>query len=204
MLIERTCRDLLEALSAPEPTPGGGSASALAGAVGAALLAMVAGLPKTRHGTDADRVALADARRRLLAARVELAALVDRDAEAYAQVVQAYRLPKATDADQTARRAAIERALRGAIDAPLAVMRACASCAREAEVVARHGSPAAASDVGVALELLGAALRGAQLNVEINLGSLKDAASVATTRDAARAAAEALDHAVARARAALA
>ncbi len=204
MLIERSCRDLLEALSAPEPTPGGGSAAALAGAVGAALLAMVAGLPKTRHGTDEDRAALADARRRLLAARVELAALVDRDAEAYAEVVQAYRLPKATDAEQTARRAAIERALRGAIDAPLAVMRACASCAREAEVVARHGSPAASSDVGVALELLGAALRGAQLNVEINLGSLKDAASVATTREAARAAAEALDHALARARAALA
>lgn len=203
MLIDRSCRDLLEAFSAPEPTPGGGSAAALAGAVGAALLAMVAGLPKTRRGTDEDRAALASVRPRLLAARDDLAALVDRDADAYAAVVAAYRLPKATEADQAARRRAIEQALTQAIDTPLAVLRAAAACAQDAEAVARHGSAAASSDVGVALELLQAALRGAELNVEINLQSVTDDAYAAAVREDVRAAAAALAYAVARARAAL-
>lgn len=181
MLIDLSLKRLLDAFSSSDPTPGGGSASALAGAVGAALLAMVAGLPK-RDGTDEDRAALGPARVALLALRDELAALVDRDTAAYDQVVAAYRLPKGTDEEKAARSAAIQRALKQAIETPLAVMRACESAARHGDAVARHGNPSASSDVRVGLELLGAGLRGARLNVEINLGSVKDEPYVAGVR----------------------
>lgn len=204
MLVDQSFKDLLHAFSSTEPTPGGGSASALAGAVGAALLAMVAGLAKTRHGTDDDRAALAPAREALLGLRDHLALLVDRDTEAYDRVVGAYRLPKDTDEQKVARSAAIQRAMKQAIDTPLDVMRGCAQAGGHGETVARHGNPSASSDVQVGLELLGAGLRGARLNVEINLGSVKDAAYVVDVTGEVEALAGALDAAVARARRVLA
>jgi methenyltetrahydrofolate cyclohydrolase len=175
-LSERTVTDLLAAFRSPEPTPGGGSASALAGAVGASLLAMVAALPRTRTANAEDEEALREAGQRCAALSDELATLIDRDSEAYAQVMVAYKRPKGTDEEKTARSAAIQAALRGAIDAPLAVMRACANASIRAIAVASFGNPSAASDVQVGLELLMAGLRGARLNVEINLESVKDPA----------------------------
>src|SRR4051812_41401769 len=113
MLVDRTVRDLLGSFSAPEPTPGGGSASALASALGVSLLLMVAGLEKTRHGSDDDRAALASASGTLAAIRDELTGAIDADAGAYDRVVSAYQLPKATAEEQQTRKAAIQRGLRG-------------------------------------------------------------------------------------------
>jgi methenyltetrahydrofolate cyclohydrolase len=175
-LSERTVTDLLAAFRSPNPTPGGGSAAALAGAVGASLLAMVAALPKTRASNAEDEEALREAGQRCAALSQELATLIDRDSEAYEQVMAAYKRPKGTDEEKAARSAAIQTALRGAIDAPLAVMRACASASARAIAIASFGNPSAASDVQVGLELLMAGLRGARLNVEINLESVKDPA----------------------------
>lgn len=204
MLIDKPFKQLLEAFSSSDPTPGGGSASALAGAVGAALVAMVAGLPKTRHNNDDDRVALGPAREALVALRDRLATLVDRDAEAYDQVVTAYRLPKGTDEAKEARSAAIQRAMKQATDTPLAVMRACEAGVRHGEAVARHGNPSASSDVRVGLELLAVGLRGARLNVETNLGSLKDEGYVAGVMRDVAALTAALDTTAARVQSALA
>ena len=170
-----TLAELLDAFASNAPVPGGGSASALAGAVGASLLIMVAGLPKTRHGTEEERAALAAAAARVKPLRDELAALVDRDSDAYSSVLSAYRLPKSNDAEKAARRAAIDAAMRAATEAPLATLRACAQVMREASTVAGSGALAAASDVTVAMHLLKAAARGAALNVETNLADLKDA-----------------------------
>jgi formiminotetrahydrofolate cyclodeaminase len=167
--------DLLDAFASNQPVPGGGSASALAGAVGTSLLIMVAGLPKTRHGTAEERAALTAAASRLGPLRDELASLVERDSDAYTSVINAYRLPKSTDAEQSTRREAIAAAMRAATEAPLAAMRACERVMREAEVVATGGAPSAASDVAVAIELLKTAARGAALNVDTNLASVKDA-----------------------------
>jgi len=94
----------------------------------------------------------------------------------------AYKRPKVTDEDKAARTAAIQAAFREAIAAPLAVMRASAAAVEQAVVVAGLGNPSAASDLDVGVELLAAALRGAKLNVEINLGSVKDADYVAKVR----------------------
>jgi formiminotetrahydrofolate cyclodeaminase len=179
---EHAVTDLLVAFRSPDPTPGGGSASALAGAVGASLLAMVAGLPKSRAATEEDVERLKAAGDRCAAIAVELESLVDRDSDAYDLVVSAYKLPKGTDEERAARSTTIQTAMRAAIAAPLAVMRACAAAAEQGMVIATLGNRSAASDVQVGLELLGAGLRGAKLNVEINLGSVKDATYAAKVR----------------------
>ena len=170
-----TLAELLDAFASSHPVPGGGSGAALAGAVGASLLIMVAGLPKTRHGTDEERSALSAAATRLRPLRDELASLIERDSEAYTSVMNAYRLPKSTDAEQATRRDAIDQAMRAATEAPLATIRACERAMREAEVLASSGAASAASDVAVGIELLKTSARGAGLNVDTNLAAVKDA-----------------------------
>jgi formiminotetrahydrofolate cyclodeaminase len=181
-LADTSLRDLLTAFSSSDPTPGGGSAAALASAVGASLLTMVASLPKTRAGTDEDRTALASASAALAGIRQELADAVDADSAAYDQVVGAYKLPKGTDEEKAERQAEVQRALRRATDVPLGVMRLSARALELARTIAAHGHRAAASDVGVAIALLRAGLRGARLNIDINVGSVSDAAYVAAVK----------------------
>jgi formiminotetrahydrofolate cyclodeaminase len=178
-LTERSVADVLAAFRSSDPTPGGGSAAALAGALGASLVAMVASLPKPRAISDEDILSLRTAGQRAVELAEQLTALVDRDAEAYDQVVGAYRLPRSTDAETAARSEQIQRAMRDAIDTPLDVMRACCEALEHVRVVGELGNPNAASDVEVARELLRAGLRGARQNVEINLASVKDAEYVA-------------------------
>jgi len=182
MLVDRSVRDFLSALSSSDPTPGGGSASALASAAGVSLLIMVAALPKTRNGSDEDREALAGARAALDGLRQALADAIDADTTAYDEVVAAYKLPKATADEQAARKEAIQRALKTATDVPLGVVRASADALLHARTVEAHGNRNAASDVGVAIALLKAGAHGARLNVEINLGSVTDTAYAGRVR----------------------
>lgn len=166
----------LDALASADPTPGGGTAAAVSGAIGASLLMMVAGLPKTRGNTDAERVKLSETRAALTIIRDRLVTLADTDTAAYNQVLSAYRLPKATDAEKTVRKSAVQKAMRAATDAPLHILRAICEAAGHARTIAQCGNPSAASDVRVALELLDAAAAGAAANVEINLTALNDEA----------------------------
>jgi formiminotetrahydrofolate cyclodeaminase len=182
-LTDRTVTELLAAIRAPEPAPGGGSASALAGALGASLLAMVAGLPKSRATTEQDVERLQVARARSGEVAETLRDLIDRDSEAYAHVVDAYRLPKSSEDEKQARSAAIQAALGAAIDTPMDVMRGCVRAVEQSFVIAQLGNRNASSDVLVALELLGAGVRGAKLNVEINLDSAKDHIYAQAVRD---------------------
>ncbi len=170
--------DLLDAFASQEPVPGGGSASALAGALGASLLLMVAGMPKTKSGTAEETADLAEAAARLRRLRHHLRLLVDQDSEAYKAVVAAFRLPKVSEEEKAARKETIQAATRQATQVPLDTMRACRDAVRQAVIVARDGNRNAASDVGVALELLMAGVKGAGLNVDINLGGLSDQAYV--------------------------
>jgi len=173
-LVAKPLTTLLAEFRSSAPTPGGGSASALAGAVGASLFAMVAGLPKPRASTESEIQKLEEAGERSAALARQLEALVDRDSEAYAMLVSAYRMPKGTDDEKAARLTRIQEALKAAIEAPLDVMRACAAGIALRPVLGAYGNPNATSDVQVGLELMRAGLRGARLNVEINLGSVKD------------------------------
>ena len=174
LLTDRPLTDLLAAISDPSPTPGGGSAAALAASTGLSLLAMVSQMGRTRSGSEDDRRVLDEARVALLPLRDHVVGLVNDDAGAYDAVVEAYRLPKSTDEEKSARQAAVQSALRGAAEVPLDVMRACQAGLTAAGDVARHGNPSARSDVGVALELLIAALKGAALNVSVNLDGIDE------------------------------
>jgi formiminotetrahydrofolate cyclodeaminase len=168
--------DLLDAFASNEPLPGGGSAAAVAGALGVSLLLMVAGLPKTRSGADAPEEAadLAQAAARLRPLRDRLVGLIDRDTRAYRSLIEAYRLPKASEEDRAARTRAIQAAVRAATDVPLETMRECQQALAGAVIVARNGLRSAASDTGVAVELLMAAVRGSALNVDTNLKGVTD------------------------------
>jgi formiminotetrahydrofolate cyclodeaminase len=174
--------DLLDAFASNEPVPGGGSAAALAGAVGASLLIMVAGLEKTRSGAPEETADLAEAAARLRPLRDTLTQLIDLDSNAYAAVIAALRLAKSTDAEKRDRQHALDAAMRGAIHVPLDTMRACQQALRGAVVVARNGNRNASTDTGTAVLLLTAALRGAALNVDVNLKSIRDAEFVDRVR----------------------
>jgi formiminotetrahydrofolate cyclodeaminase len=174
--------ELLAAFRSKDPTPGGGSASALSGAVGASLLAMVAGLSRPRVHTEDDGHRLSTAGERSAQIGERLSALMDRDSDAYDCVVEAFRLPKSSDDEKRARSRRIQEALRSATEAPLEVMRQCADALQLAAVVAAFGNRNASSDVRVGVELLGAGLRGAKLNVDVNLSSLTDEAFAGAVR----------------------
>lgn len=170
---------LLDAFASNATVPGGGSASALAGATGVALLIMVASMQKA--GTTAS-VELAAAAARLRPLRDALTSLIDRDGDAYTSVIDALRLPKGSDAQAVVQRQAFESAMREATEAPLEVMRMCRLALADALIVAAQGRRSAASDVGVAIELLRAAARGASMNVDTNLPALNDTAYVDRVR----------------------
>ncbi len=174
--------DLLDAFASSEPVPGGGSASALAAAVGVSLLMMVAGLPRTRTGTPEEAADLSEASSRLRALREMLTSLIDKDSTAYEAVLAAYRLPKDTDAEKSVRLAAVDTAMRGATEVPLDTMRACQQALRGALIIAQNGNTNAATDTGVGIQLLLASLRGAGLNVDVNTGSITDAAYVSRVK----------------------
>lgn len=175
-----------EVLASKEPTPGGGCASALAGALASSLVAMVA---RTTAGSKkfADRAgqmtAIAEEADRL---RGEFLALVDEDARAFDQVMAAFRLPKETPDQQSARSQAIQQAYKAAVEPP---MKVCTRSVRVLELalqVAEHGNPSAASDAGVGALLASTALEGGALNVQINLGSVKDETYRAAQQDKVR------------------
>jgi formiminotetrahydrofolate cyclodeaminase len=178
VLLDRSVRELLSELSSPTPTPGGGSAAALASALGASLLLMVASLPRTRTGSTGERESLDRARAALAPLKDHLANAVDLDAEAYAGVVAARRLPKSSPSEQAVRADAMRGALIQSIDVPLAVMQHAASALEQAHAIAPRAARAAASDVGVAVLLLQAGFEGARLNVEANLKSVSAAPQV--------------------------
>ena len=183
---EMALADLMDAFASTDPVPGGGSAAALAGAVGTSMLLMVAGIPRTKTGAPEETADLAEAAARLHPLRDQLLELVDRDSDAYKQVMAALRLPKATDAERTARNQAIDSATRAATETPLDTMRACQQALRGAVVVATNGNRRTTSDVGVGVELLLAALRGARMNVDINLSTLDDRAYTTRVAEEAR------------------
>ena len=166
--------ELLKALASPDPTPGGGTASAIAGAMGASLLIMVTSLAKSKTNTDDEKAALGAAKRALEPLTAELMRLADADSDAFDQVMATYRRPKATDDEKAARSTAVQAALRQATVVPLETLRACAAAMPLAAQVAEAGNRSAASDVGVAVGLLVAAATGAEANVRTNLDGLKD------------------------------
>lgn len=187
-LSELTVRELLERLGTDDPVPGGGSASALAGAIGAALIQMVVALTTGRPAAADHEDELTEIRLRSATLTSELLRLAELDAAAYAAVVAARRLPRTTEIEQLARRRQLDAATREATSVPVETTRRAEEVLGLAERLAPIGSRNAISDVGVAALLAVAALRGAAMNVSINLpflpedGPLRDEAAAEVDR----------------------
>ncbi|MFN2567066.1 MAG: glutamate formimidoyltransferase [Gemmatimonadaceae bacterium] len=162
------------AVASPSPVPGGGSVAAHVGALGAALAQMVAGLTVGKKKYVAVDAEMRDVALRAAALGNTLSALVARDAQAYAAVAAAYKLPQDPDAAAAARREAVTAALLGAARAPLQTARACADVAELAAVAAARGNANAVSDAGVAALLAEAGCKSAALNVRINVAALEE------------------------------
>jgi glutamate formiminotransferase/formiminotetrahydrofolate cyclodeaminase len=140
---------------------------------------MVANLSAHKRGWDARWEEFSGWAERGQALKAELLELVDRDTAAYNEVLAAFALPKGTPGEQAARRAAIEAANRGAIEAPWQVMQAAVRIFDVVQAMAEHGLPASASDAGVGALCARTAVRGAWLNVRTNVSGLKDRDAVA-------------------------
>ena len=164
----------IEDLASAAPTPGGGGASAYAGALSAALASMVGNLTvgKKTYADVEDEVRASLGRLEELRAR--LVALVDEDARAFEPLSATYRMPKNTDEERAARHDAMQTALAGACEVPLDIMRTVGAVVDEIDFLAHSGSKLARSDAGVAAAFARAAIEGASLNILINAASMED------------------------------
>ncbi len=165
---------MLDAVAAPMPTPGGGSVAALAGALSAALVQMHAGLTVGKAGYEAVAPEMREILARAETLRATLAEAVRRDSEAYDAVVRAFAMPKGTDEEKARRREAIQNALVGAAEVPLQVAKASIEALELTKQVAAKGNASCICDSGVAGFMAFAALRGALLNVDINVKDIKN------------------------------
>ena len=170
--MEKNIDKFLEALASSAPTPGGGGAAALCGALGIALGNMVGSLTlgKKKYADVQEDIAELNAKAEAL--RAGFVALVDADAEAFAPLSRAYSIPM----DDPARDEIMEPALLRAAEAPLEIMRKCAEALDLISGYAAKGSALAISDAGCAAALCGAAIEAAALNVKINTKSMKNRA----------------------------
>ncbi len=173
------CKPFVQAVSEATATPGGGSVSALAGALAAALGQMVAGLSRTKKAFTAKAPQLSEVVMQLQKLADQLTEAVDRDAQSYEVVMQANRSPKETPSEQATREERMQQALKVAIAVPLEVAEASSEVAKILRELPAITSPAMASDLEVGRLMAMGAIRGALENVRINLAELKDSALVA-------------------------
>ena len=173
-LADMTVASYLELMNSNAPAPGGGSASALCGAQGAALVAMVAGLTIGKKKYASEQELCSEVVQRATALKDVLLMQVDKDTEAFGLISAALKLPKESEEDKAVRAKAIAEATLVAAEVPLDTMKLCLKALHEAKLLVGHSNTNAASDLGVAALNLLAGVKGAWLNVLINLGGIED------------------------------
>lgn len=166
--------NFLDDLASEKPTPGGGGAAAVSGAIGAALVSMVCNLTIGKKNYEAVSADLEAVRARAESLRAELTAAIEEDVAAFNSVMGAYGLPRGADDEKAARVAAIQAALKEATLAPLKACKACFGVIELSREAADKGNLNVISDAGVAVLAANAGLRSAALNVFINAKSIKD------------------------------
>ena len=173
---QETLQTFLDGLASAAPTPGGGGAAAISGAMGAALLSMVCNLTIGKKKYVEVEGELREILGQSEALRAELTGMIADDVAAFDAVMGAYGLPKATDEEKAARADRIQAALKIATDVPLACCRACRKVIDLSQAVAEKGNLNVISDAGVAVLSAHAGLRSAALNVYVNAKGLDDRA----------------------------
>ena len=174
MIKDKSIQVFLDELASKASTPGGGSAAAIIGAMGAALISMVANFTVGKKGyedVDADAQTILDKSEKL---RAQLTDMIKADVDVFNKVMGAYGMAKDTDEQKAGRTAAIQAALKEATDVPLACARISAEVIKLCQPIAEKGNKNVISDAGVAVLAGQAALRSAALNVYINIGGIKD------------------------------
>ena len=173
-LVERSLRAFSDELASSAAVPGGGSAAAYSGALGAALTAMVGRIAERKEKSEATTALIAEADN----LRADFLRLVDDDSAAFATVSEAMKMPKATDEDKLARKERLQSALLAASRVPLEVAKTSRRLLELCERTMVTAPVATVSDIGVGALMAETALSGAALNVMINLASITDAAQV--------------------------
>jgi len=172
--LNKTVTQFLDELASKAPVPGGGSGAALGGALAAGLASMVCNLTigKKKYANVQDEIQELLGKSEAL--RTQLMELLQADTEVYLKISAAYKMPRETDEEKTARTEAIQAALVDATDVPMRIAHACVEVLDLCTPIAEKGNLGAVSDAGVAGLLAEASLRSAALNVMINLAALKD------------------------------
>ena len=175
-ITETSIDDFLAHLASKDPTPGGGSAAAIMGAMGAALISMVCNVSFGKKGYEAAEPELREVCAQSEALRKRLTGMVAEDVSAFGELMAAYKLPKETDEEKQRRSQAIQASLKRATEVPLACARDCAEVIQLSRRAAENGYLGVISDAGVGVSAAYAAARSAALNVYINVPTLKDRA----------------------------
>jgi len=173
-LAELQTSEFVDLLASDAPAPGGGSAAALEGALGAALTAMVCGLTVGKKKYAEFQELAEEAQKKALDLKARFVDVMDRDTEAFNVVSAAFGMPKATDEEKAARSAAIQKGLEGCTKTPFEMMELSVEALELTKSILGKSNDSAASDLGVSALSLRAAIQGAWLNVLINIGSLKN------------------------------
>lgn len=173
-LMDKKVNGFLVELKSDSPAPGGGSAAALAGAIGAALGVMVGNLTITSAKYTEVHEQASQLVKELESKLVSLEKYVDEDTQAFTQVMLAYKLPKGTDEEKALRSQTIQQAMKGAAELPMKVATICMEVLEMSSTILEIGNVNAASDAAVAGRMAHAAMWSAIYNVKINLGSIKD------------------------------
>ncbi len=171
---DKTCGKFTEALASGTPVPGGGSAAAIAGAVGIALGNMVGSLTAGKKKYAEVEEHMRELMDRAEDLRIQLLSLADKDAEAFAPLAKAYGMPKDTPEQRDEKRRVMEECLRLACSAPLEIMEKCCEAIELQKEFAAKGNSLAVSDAGVGAVICRAALKGASLNVYVNTKLMHD------------------------------
>jgi methenyltetrahydrofolate cyclohydrolase len=161
-------------LASKSATPGGGSAAALMGAQGAALVSMVCNLTIGKSKFAEVEAELQDVLEQAEALRSQLTSLIQADIDVFNRLMSKYALPKESDEEKASRSGAIQDVLKDATEVPMQCVHACAEVIRLSKVAADLGNPSAVSDAGAAVMAAYGGLKSSALNVYINLGSIKD------------------------------
>ncbi len=174
MITQSSIDEFLERLASAQPTPGGGSAAAIMGAMGAALVSMVCNVSIGKKGYEAVEAGLQAVRARSETLRQRLGSMVAEDVAAFDGLMAAYKLPKANEEQKNQRAEAVQASLRRATEVPLDCARVCAEVIELARRAGELGYRGVISDAGVGALAAYAAARSAALNVYINAPALKD------------------------------
>ncbi|MCJ7698390.1 MAG: cyclodeaminase/cyclohydrolase family protein [Thermoplasmata archaeon] len=174
-LVKMNIKMFLDELASSSPAPGGGSVAALSGALGAALSSMVCNLTRGKQGYEAAQDEIKEILQRSEELRKHLTELIDKDTEAFNEVMKALTMPKETEDQKEHRRHAMQIAFKHAADVPLETARKCTQILDVARIVAEKGNKNSISDAAVSALMAQTGLQAAMLNVRINLCSIKDA-----------------------------